>query len=872
MEKTDLEFASLLHDIGKFYQRTGHEHDSVYKKYSTDDFGFTGAHAKWSADFISHYWNENIVDLALYHHKPTKSKNKKLCDIVQIADHHSSAERVSRGDNEKGEVLKSLLISIFSEISIEGNKIIDEMYVPLKELKLNKNASTDIKTMNFNILKPISKEKMSGYNLRSEYKQLWDKFIKEMKTLSIYDFNTILALLKKYTSTIPSSAYVDNGDISLYDHSKTTSALATCRYLFSKDSKLKKTINQNVYLAINGDISGIQNFIFKVSSPKEAQSGMSKRLRGRSLYLTLLCDAIADYIADALNLTKANILFCGGGRFTIIAPNTIDTKNKLNEIKNMINKKFIEKFNAELYFALVYNECSGEDLEEFGDITVKLSNKLAEDKKHKFIDNLDEVFDFDKEVKYQDLCSVCGKPYDKKGEKNICPDCKDNEELGQHVANADYMIKIYSKENIDKFKKYTSFDLLNIAYLFRKESKFLVDDIKKLAKNADRIEVVKLNDTDFLDLESEFDLDIRDKLSFSFGFLGNVVPNLGKYSDTTHPDMPLYFEHLAKISKGSNKLGLLKMDVDNLGRIFSEGFKNESNVNKRNIGKPSISRISTLSSQLDMFFSGVINDIASNYKAYTNLSDESLIEKFDDFELEIQNDSDDTVKETFTIYRKKSDACLSSSEKKSLEKYEIPTIHINYSGGDDLLVLGPYDDIISFAGELREKFKIWTCNNPSINLSAGINIISPKFPIGKAAIIAEDYLESSKSCGRNKITVFGETVNWDNDGKFKGFNDLYEFGCKLESYYNEKYISKSFVYSLLNLWKNNYDYKGLFSDSEKWDEDRYKRINTRRFVPLFKYKLRLIKNNEIKEDLDKSGLKFMPWIKIPASWFSLRMR
>ena len=49
-------------------------------------------------------------------------------------------------------------------------------------------------------------------------------------------------------------------------------------------------------------------------------------------------------------------------------------------------------------------------------------------------------------------------------------------------------------------------------------------------------------------------------------------------------------------------------------------------------------------------------------------------------------------------------------------------------------------------------------------------------------------------------------------------------------------------------------------------------MSIKRFVPLFKYKLRLVKDKEVFEDLNKKGLKFMPWIKIPVSWVSLRMR
>jgi len=59
------------------------------------------------------------------------------------------------------------------------------------------------------------------------------------------------------------------------------------------------------------------------------------------------------------------------------------------------------------------------------------------------------------------------------------------------------------------------------------------------------------------------------------------------------------FDTLSKNSKGSNKLAVLKMDVDNLGSIFVKGLK----------GKKTISRLSQLSSMLSLFFDGYINKI-----------------------------------------------------------------------------------------------------------------------------------------------------------------------------------------------------------------------------------------------------------------------
>lgn len=333
------------------------------------------------------------------------------------------------------------------------------------------------------------------------------------------------------------------------------------------------------------------------------------------------------------------------------------------------------------------------------------------------------------------------------------------------------------------------------------------------------------------------------------------------------------------------------MDVDNLGKIFSQGLKYEDMDEDRNIiedkdgnpkliNKSSISRISTLSSQLDMFFSGFINEIAKEYKVFTEVCDKckDKIER-NSIKLYIQNDNVDDnsnlnniKKDFFAVYRQ-----INENEKlcdECLEK-AIPTIYINYSGGDDLLVIGPYDHIMEFAGNLREKFKTWTCNNLDISLSAGINIVDSKFPIGKAVITAEEYLDASKNCGedKDKITVFNDVVKWEDNDKCKGYYELLKFSNELEQYVENEDISRGMVYTFLRLWQDTfYNSSELISDSDDWERDNRNRMQKKKYVPKFKYKLRLIKNKEIKNDLDKKGIQFMPWIRIPASWTSLRTR
>jgi len=391
-----LKFASLFHDIGKFYQRadnlgkSSHAYDSKYEKLDMSDYGKSGAHSKWSADFVKDYFDDYVEDLVLYHHNPSKSGFPELCKIVQKADHHSSKERIDSED--KSDVLLTPLTSIFSRISLDGEKH-DDLYVPLVELDFTK------------ALHPQSEKIKNGWNLVPDYQHLWNRFVDEFKLLENKDFESVLALLKKYTSTVPYATYYSESDISLYDHLKTTVAIANCRYLFSKNEKLNQTDTQEVYRIINGDISGIQNFIYRVQTPEDAQSGMSKRLRGRSLYLTLLCESIASKIIFDLDLDSSNILLCGGERFTIIAPNTQKTDEIVNKINLEVNHEFIDKFNAELFLNIVSINACGDDLANFDKILSDLTVLLNENKKHKFLNQLNEVFNVESGANY-DLCPV----------------------------------------------------------------------------------------------------------------------------------------------------------------------------------------------------------------------------------------------------------------------------------------------------------------------------------------------------------------------------------------------------------------------------------------------------------------------------------
>lgn len=826
MEEKIIQLAALLHDIGLLKQIIEEDQD----------------HVKISADFVKEMnigeeLEEKVREIILHHHHAVSDLDF-LEKIIQKAD-------IDSGEKEK-EHKEEHLVSVFSTIRINEGKKTDESFLPLMKLDLEN-------------LERLSLEK-------GEDEHIWDEFEKEANILveagKITDFASLLFLLKKYATFAPSTA---GRDVSLYEHLRISTALATSLYHFSKDSEIRFGEDEKCYMLIYGDISGIQQFIYQISSPQEAQKGMSKRLRGRSLYISLINDAIATRIVHDLNLTEANILFCGGGHFLIIAQNTESTREKLDRIIKEVNTRFIDRFNAEIYLAISTLPISGADLRNFGALRAQIELENTKQKRKRFDANLEKIFEDEKKVP-RDLCHVCG--YEREEKEDFCSMCKSHEKLGRKAANAVYLLKVISEEN-DKFDMHE----FNVGYKFLKkeEVKDLATELRDIIEKSDNTMILRLNSSDFLDktlLKTYKSLEV----SFGFSFIANVVPSSSAGI--------LYFEHLAKISKGTDKIGVLKMDVDDLGKIFAKGLGEETNI----------SRVSTLSSFLDLFFLGHINTIAERYNVF-ELCENCKARIDDDQRKQLTFERRDGSEVTI-------DVCREDGSYEPCENCTIsPTIYITYSGGDDILIVGPYDDIVEFAKSLHQDFKCWTCENTDINISAGIFIAGHKFPIGDAARYADRELEKSKdrkknrelSCGlapsdrgKGRMTLFNETLRWDTDGLVKGFNEVFDFALDLEKLVEGGVISKSFVYSLLYLWLDTFLDREVQKGSKKSTRevnDKMK-LERKRYVPYFKYGLaRSMKkgvNDELlkseKEDLKEKGVKYMPWIKIPVSWVSLRTR
>ena len=225
------------------------------------------------------------------------------------------------------------------------------------------------------------------------------------------------------------------------------------------------------------------------------------------------------------------------------------------------------------------------------------------------------------------------------------------------------------------------------------------------------------------------------------------------------------FEDISNAATGNKKIAVYKADVDNLGMIFSIGLKKKKNVSDEELEKieendekdyRSISRISTLSRNMEYFFSYWMNSIIKKGKVEISLGD------------------------------------------RIKKEIELSDIYVLYSGGDDLVIIGPWDKIIYVSYFIRKKFEEFVTKNEEITLSGGIAISHPKLKIINGIDMAGELEEKAKEIdkGKNALTLFDRSFKWDE------FKKIFEFAEKLQQVYENReergIITQAFLYRCLN--------------------------------------------------------------------------
>ena len=107
------------------------------------------------------------------------------------------------------------------------------------------------------------------------------------------------------------------------------------------------------------DISGIQNFIYTVG-----ESGVLKGLRARSFYLEIMMEHVVDELLEKLALSRANLIYTGGGHCYMLLPNTEHVKNEIADYEKELNAWMMRQFDTALYVASGYAPVSANELRD----------------------------------------------------------------------------------------------------------------------------------------------------------------------------------------------------------------------------------------------------------------------------------------------------------------------------------------------------------------------------------------------------------------------------------------------------------------------------------------------------------------------------
>lgn len=664
----------LLHDVGKVIFREGTDR----RKHSRSGYDFLKDEAGIT--------DLSILECVLYHHadglKTAKLQANSFAYIAYIADNiAASADRRENDSEDVGFEIAMPLQSVFNNLN--GNHqnyyYAPGMLNPKEAINYPREEKKKFDEYFYRKVKENVCSNLLGISYTQEY------------------VNSLLGILEANLSYVPSSTSKNEmADISLYDHVKLTAAVGSCifEYLSEKGivdfkSELmvhaKEFYDKQVFLLYSMDVSGIQDFIYTITS-KHAL----KTLRARSFYLEIMMEHIIDCLLEKLHLSRANLLYSGGGHCYMLLPNTERTKQIMEQYNKELNQWLKDTFTIALFVADGFAPCSSNSLKNvpdgsYSELFHSVGNAISKKKSNRY--SAEDILAFNHTAMddYTRECKVC-RTIGKTDEDGLCPICSALEGFSKNILYDEFFtVSLKQTENALP---------LPGGYYLTSDSQ---SSLKKKMENDDY----------FVRAYSKNQM-----------YTGkHLATRLWVGSYTSGKD----FNQLAKEAKGIDRIGVLRADVDNLGQTFVSGFENQNNHNRY----VTLSRTATLSRQLSMFFKLYLNQILST-SGY-GLNDCSGKER---------------------------------------------NITICYSGGDDLFLVGAWNEIIEAAIDIRRSFERYT--QGTLTISAGIGIYSSGYPISViAAEVAEMEEKSKKNKKKNSVTLLedGEFHESEWNGKKTEISD-----------------------------------------------------------------------------------------------------
>lgn len=819
-QSSRIALAAFLHDLGKFAERARISNDQevieankhLYcprqKKFTDDkNVRFTHVHAAYTGlamDLIEDYlpdltgtdfapfgsWktkdaDDSFINAAAMHHKPVTFLQWIIATADRVAsgfdreefESYNQGEDITRtGKNH----YTARQLTLFEQIHKTGLAEQDFKYrYPLSPLSPRSIFPVP------NTISAVDETEREGNNnqaAQKEYLNLWHNFTQALQkipqshrhnwSLWLDHFETVWGV---YTHAIPSAtAFNVRPDVSLYDHSRVTAALATALWRFhheenQTDDKACKQLSEQAeswdekkFLLIQGDFFGIQDFIF--ASGGETSKRAAKLLRGRSFYVSLLTECAALKVLDVLDLPSTSQVINAAGKFMIVAPNTDQTRAKLQQVQNELDEWFLAHSFGQAGVGLAWTEACCNDFRRktgnqtnekspYRQLIDKLFAQMEIKKCQRFdlCNNKRIVFDgFLDEFEYGE-CKIDGRSpakVQKYGEW-ISELANDQINIGSWLANPNKQRILITRESLREDKKLSNLGLT----IFNFSVSFTDDENEKGEFGAEARNGNLLRAWDFSLPKSANDAlwngyarrninayvpiaSATDLLEEQCKYIG-IEEKLEIGAAKTLNHLACANRHQGESDKwiGISALSTLKGDVDNLGSIFESGLGDDA----------SFSKTAALSRQLNNFFTVYLPWICH---------------------------------------------------------HEFPDTYTVFAGGDDFFLIGPWLSQIKLADVMRQAFQDYVAHNAGVHFSAGISTTKPGLPINQIGGLAEQALEQAKAHNpekadippKNAVTCFGQTASWVE------FQELLTQRLpRLQSLVEENTLSTGYVYGLLNL-------------------------------------------------------------------------
>jgi len=731
MDQDKLSFfvlAGLLHDVGKLLER-----GEIFSEARTDEtaLGFLPQSGGWRTHFHAvHTWafcvwlEERFVCLrredrrawkewAAAHHRNDETGFEAT--VIRIADWLSSSEREEGDYYSRGIYRKTLLEPVLERVALDAEAacLATRHRYPLAALDSNQESCfprpgaelglSSAKEPEAAVQDPNTWDHLLAAEPKvTEYRALGEGLLRDLENLAKacpdirleHLLTTILTLLERYTANIPSATNVRHPDISLFDHMRTTAAIAQGLYVQHSGRKKPfeglQTPNESKWLMVCGDFSGIQKFIYNLTN-----KGAAKGLRGRSFYVQMFCRICADYILRRLGLTKAAVLYNSGGKFYMLVAES--QREKILEARKEINGWLLKQFQGDVFFGLGLCPVTADMFAQgrMGEAWKEAAESLGRDRLRKFREYIKSKDFFAPQTAFDPFrsCPVCGKR-EMESRKTECAVCADLAQIGVWLKDAQALFTVTGQDmELAAAHLHTSHV---VSFTDLETSVFFLNEqtLRKLSGLRTKSGVLTVLNH----------LADRQSAELPLGDYGLERLYLGRWrSDrqVKEDGEPWNFDDYANYSRGISRLGILRMDVDNLGLIFIQGLQypkrgsvSVAGADKKGWGsvlsgedglpqlKPmgSISRMATLSRQLNHFFSAYLPRI--------------------------------------------------------LESKDYDRCQIVYAGGDDLFIIGSWDQLPELAKTVREEFRKFTCYNPNFSISGGISLQRGRYPLFKGAALA----------------------------------------------------------------------------------------------------------------------------------------